>query len=149
MCWLIHFSKQYTYFLSSKCVCFHFLHPADAKYLSIYLSIYLSLSLSLSLSHSLSIYLSIYLSICTREILHLHARSRRNYLKCMSINKTNESVPTSTAQTSLRKYADSSVQKSEARTKFKAASSNSTTCHQIDVHVCCNTRANAYSNNIV
>ena len=125
MCWLTHFSKQYTYFLSIKCVCFHFLHPSDAKYLSVCLS------------------------ICTREILHLHARSRRNYLKCMSINKTNESVPTSTAQTSMRKYAGSSVQKSEAWTKFKAASSNSTTCHQIDVHVCCNTRANAYSNNIV
>ena len=129
MCWLIHFSKQYTDFLSRKRVCFHCLHPADAKYLSIKVSIYLS--------------------ICTRKILHLHARSRRNYLKCMSINKTNESVPTSTAQTSLRKYVDSSVQKSEARTKFKAASSNSTTCHQIDVRVCCNTRVNAYSNNIV
>ena len=125
MCWLIHFSKQYTYFISSKCVCFHFLHPADAKYLSINIS------------------------ICTREILHLHARSCRNYLKCMSINKTNESVPTSTAQTSLRKYGDSSVQKLEAWTKFKDASSNSTTCHQIDVYVRCNTRANAYSNNIV
>ena len=83
-------------------VSFHYLHPADAKNLSVCPSVRTK---------------------CTREILH-HCR---NYLKYMSTNKTKESVSSDEpAQICRLIRAHKEMWYTEAQTNYKAASSSST-----------------------
>ena len=92
--------------IGSCIVSFHFLHPADAKNLSVCPSVRPSVRTK-----------------CTREILHL----RRNYLKYMSTNKTNESVSSDEPVQICRLIrAREEMWYTEAQTNYKAASSSST-----------------------